>query len=89
MFIEKAVKLVHTMTDDELQRYAQLCEVDIINYKETIKNYTPEQMRKYGVPYIQSMRDHKETFLHELNRRKVENEEPKSEVRTSRWGFGG
>ena len=88
MHIEKAVKLVHTMSDDELFRYAQLCEIEIINYKEAIKNYTPEQMRRHGAPYIQSLRDNKETFLHELNSRK-KNEKSEGEVRTSRWGFGG
>lgn len=72
MHIEKAVKLVHTMTDDELFRYAQLCEIEIINYKECIKNYTPEQMRKHGIPYIQSLKDNKATFLHELDSRKTE-----------------
>jgi hypothetical protein len=70
MYIEKAVKFVHNLTDDELFRYAQLCEVDIVNYKESIKNYTPEQMLKYGIPYIQSMKDNKATFLAELESRK-------------------
>lgn len=87
MHIEKAVKLVHNLTDDELHRYAQLCEVDIVEYRKTIEHYTPQQMLKYGAPYIQSMRDKKATFLHELEARK--NEKPKDEVRTSRWGFGG
>lgn len=72
MYIEKAVKLAQNLTDDELFRYAQLCEVEIINYKGTIKDFTPEQMRKHGIPYIQSMRDHKETFLQELKSRKTE-----------------
>jgi len=88
MHIEKAVKLVHTMTDDELQRYAQLCEIEILNYKESIKNYTPDQMLRHGIPYIQTVKDNKATFLHELETRK-KNEKQQSEVRTSRWGFGG
>lgn len=76
MHIEKAVKLVHNLTDEELFRYAQLCEVEIVNYKQTITNYSPEQMRKYGAPYIQSMRDHKATFLAELDTRKAKESFP-------------
>lgn len=80
MYIEKALKLVHNLTEDELFRYAQLCEVDIVNYRETIKHYTPEQMRRYGAPYIQSMRDNKATFLAELESRKAK--EPSTDPKT-------
>lgn len=76
MHIEKAAKLIHNLTDDELFRYAQLCEVEIVNYKTTITHYTPEQMRKYGVPYIQSMKDYKATFLAELETRKAKESFP-------------
>lgn len=89
MQIEIAVKKVQELTDDELFRYAQLCEVEVIEYKKTIQHFTPEQMLKHGVPYIQSMRDKKATFLSELEARKKNNEKQQSEVRTSRWGFGG
>lgn len=70
MQIDIAVKKVKELTESELFRYAQLCEVEVVNYKECIKNYTPEQMRRYGIPYIQNLRDKKETFLHELKLRK-------------------
>jgi len=76
MHIEKAVKLVYSLTDEELFRYAQLCEVEIINYKGTITHYTPAQMLKYGAPYIQSMKDHKATFLAELETRKAKESFP-------------
>lgn len=77
MQIDIAVKKTKELTNDELYRYAQLCEVEVVEYKKSIQHFTPEQMRRYGIPHIQDLRDKKETFLHELRLRK-ENANPKS-----------
>ena len=77
MQIEIAVKKVQELTDDELHRYAQLCEVEVIEYKKSIQHFNHEQMRRYGIPHIQDLRDKKTTFIAELKSRK-ENAKPKS-----------
>ncbi len=69
MNIDIAVKKVRELTEDELGRYAQLCEVEVVEYKRSIEHFTPEQMKRYGIPHIQELRDKKATFLYELKQR--------------------
>lgn len=68
--IEIATKKIKDLTEDELARYAQLCEVEVIEYKKSITHFNPDQMLRYGIPHIQALRDKKETFLYELKLRK-------------------
>lgn len=69
MNIQVAVKKVKELTDGELSRYAQLCEIEIVNYRETTKNDSVEKKLRYGTSWIQNLRDQKEMFLMELRLR--------------------
>jgi len=69
MRIDIAVKKVKELTDDELYRYAQLCEIEIIDYKESSKNF-PINKLQYKIAWLRHLQDQKTTFLYELERRK-------------------
>ena len=83
MDIEKAIRVITSLTEAELSRYVQLCEIDIIEYKESTKHYTTEQKLKYATPYIRNMKDNKAMFMAELESRKAKEPFPN----TPKTGF--
>jgi hypothetical protein len=69
MQIEIAVKKCKELSDDELHRYAQLCEIEMVEYRKETKDYSPDRKLRHAQPWLQHLRDQKETFLQELRSR--------------------
>ncbi len=78
MHIEIAVKKVKELTDDELHRYAQLCEIEMVNYKKETKDFSPERKLRHVTPMLQHLKDQKQTFLYELKSRQDARQQSKS-----------
>ena len=42
-------------TAEELKHYKQLISIDIVNYKNQIKNYPPVRLEKNGIPFLRRL----------------------------------
>lgn len=66
MNISKALKKINDLNQQQLEHFYQLANEDVLRYKHVIRNYSPEDMEKYGLPYLrrlEAIRDEFESYL--------------------------
>ena len=63
----KALQKIDTLTKGELIHFIQLMDTEIAYYEQVIKNYPPERMEKYGIPYMKKLEEQKQKFVDKLN----------------------
>lgn len=51
----------------ELKHYAQIIDTEIAYYKICIANYSPEDLKEYGVPYLKKLQDQRADLLNALD----------------------
>jgi len=57
MFIERAYAERGTLSDNELERLRAGLVDQVQRYEYTIRNYPPDRMGKYGLPFLNQLRD--------------------------------
>ena len=68
MTIYKALQKIDALTKEELIHCIQRMDAYIIDYKEVIKNYPDERMKKYGIPYMERLKKQKQKFVDSLSK---------------------
>jgi len=67
MTIETALKKIDTLSKEELIHCIQRIDTEIKYYKFCIRNYSPDKMKKYGIPFIKRLETKRETFNNKLS----------------------
>lgn len=70
MKIHKALARITKLKEPELKHMIQLCEAEIKNYDDMIRNYPTDRMERYSVAHRAKLHDQKKSFVTELNSRK-------------------
>ncbi|MBS7669952.1 hypothetical protein [Croceicoccus gelatinilyticus] len=55
MHIDKAYERRTDLTTSELERLLSALENEVARYRDTIRNYPPDRMQKYGKPFLDSL----------------------------------
>lgn len=76
--IDIAFKKIKDLTEDELHRYAQLCEIEMVEHRRQTKDWTPDKKLRYATPQLKHLKDQKETFLYELKLRQDARQQSKN-----------
>lgn len=69
MLVGTALRKLKKLTQAQLERCIQQCQVDIDNYKVAIRNYDENKMKKYGLPFLVSLQEVQNSFINELSKR--------------------
>lgn len=69
MHLQRARQKLKTLTEAELEHCIQLAQAEIDNYAQSIENYPPERLRKYGTPWMANLVNRKLVFQKELHDR--------------------
>lgn len=69
MLLGTALRKLKKLSQPQLERCIQQCQVDIDNYKLAIRNYDEAKMRKYGLPHLVSLQEVQTAFVNELGKR--------------------
>ncbi len=67
MNIRTALEKIDSLSIEELRHMSQLCEIEIINYEKSIKNYDELMMERYGLPYLSRLKERKQEFDNRIN----------------------
>lgn len=52
---------IEELSQGKLEHLLQLSNIEIVNYKACIVNYTPQQMICYGTPFIERLENVRDT----------------------------
>lgn len=55
MHIDKAYERRADLTTSELERLLLALENEVARYRDTIRNYPPDRIHKYGKPFLDSL----------------------------------
>ena len=66
MNVSTALKKIDELTSAQLRHMIQVIDIEIVNYHRVTENYTPDQMLKYGTPFLRRLEDQKITFENKL-----------------------
>lgn len=58
----KVYKKVEKLPKAKIEHMIQLLDIEIVNYKNHIKNYPPERMEKFGIPFLNTMENDKKVL---------------------------
>ena len=62
-----ALQKIDELSKCELMHCIQQMDIEINYYHQCIKNYPPERLEKYGIPYLEKLEKEKQTFVDKLN----------------------
>ena len=62
MNIHTALKKIDKLSKHQLDHMIQLCEIEIVNNNLCVENYSPDDMKKYGIPHLKRLENHKKQF---------------------------
>jgi septin family protein len=66
MTIFKALQKIDALTKEELKHCIQRMNIEIDNYKICCKNYSPDDMKRFGIPYKKSLMEQRKKFIKKL-----------------------
>ena len=66
MTIFKALQKIDALTKEELKHCIQRMNTDINYYRICIKNYPPDRMKRFGVPYLKRLMNQRQKFIKRL-----------------------
>lgn len=66
MTLYNAIKKIDSLSEDELEHCIQLSIIEIVNYDNVTKNYSPAKMEKYGIPYKKKLIEQRRAFEDKL-----------------------
>jgi hypothetical protein len=68
MTIYTALEKIATLSADELKHCIQRMDTEIEYYNKCIRNYDPQKLEKYGLPYLKRLDDQRQKFMDQLNK---------------------